>query len=230
LSKLSTVRFADLLAEIIKCCDSVKGANPKHLWDRANEVLPMLEQAASHCQKLELTSEANQFQKHADGLAALRHEIAMSLLVAQNPQDIADLVDAFGPFQTPTGNQELDKERQSLRLKELFGSIIEVRQYAASLRKTLRKATSRRSSTDQSSESLTPPQVAKQLGVDPDTVRGWIESRQLKAANVGKGKQRPRYRIRQSDLDAFLKARFPEPQPAKPRRKREPADVIQFIS
>jgi excisionase family DNA binding protein len=77
---------------------------------------------------------------------------------------------------------------------------------------------------------LTPPQVAKQLGVDPSTVIGWIRTRELKASNVGKGGQRPRYRIQQADLGAFMRKRQPAEKPAvrKSRRKHDD-DVIEFF-
>lgn len=77
---------------------------------------------------------------------------------------------------------------------------------------------------------LTPPRVAKQLGVDPATVIGWIRSGQLKAANVGKGGQRPRYRIRPSDLDQFLKSRQPQPVMTKKRRAKQPAGEVEFFA
>jgi excisionase family DNA binding protein len=70
----------------------------------------------------------------------------------------------------------------------------------------------------QDGDMLTPPQVAKRLGVTPETVIGWIKTGQLKASNIGNGKARPRYRIRQSAVDAMLAAREPEPQ-RKPKSK-----------
>lgn len=42
--------------------------------------------------------------------------------------------------------------------------------------------------------------------VDEDTVRGWIASGKLKAFNAGT-QARPRYRIRQDWLDAFMEGR-----------------------
>lgn len=60
-------------------------------------------------------------------------------------------------------------------------------------------------------DALTPPAVAKRLGVSPETVIGWIKSGQLKASNIGKGSQKPRYRITPDDLATFLKKQQPEP-------------------
>jgi excisionase family DNA binding protein len=76
---------------------------------------------------------------------------------------------------------------------------------------------------------LTPPQVARQLGVDPATVIGWIRSGEMKASNVGKGSQRPRYRIQQSDLDAFLRKRQPEKPAARKSCRKQLDDTIQFF-
>jgi excisionase family DNA binding protein len=74
------------------------------------------------------------------------------------------------------------------------------------------------STLTQEPSTLTPTQAAARVRVSPDTVRDWINSRQLKASNVGKGKQRGRYRIAVADLDTFMASRQPEP-PA-PRRKQ----------
>ena len=76
---------------------------------------------------------------------------------------------------------------------------------------------------------LTPPQVGKLLGVDSATVRSWIRSGQLKASNVGKGGQRPRFRVRQSDVDAFLKSRQPQVRTKAKRRFRQPVGEIEFF-
>lgn len=64
-------------------------------------------------------------------------------------------------------------------------------------------------------DALTPPDVAKRLGVKPATVIGWIKSGQLKASNLSKG-ARPRYRVQPDDLAEFLDKRQPQ-QPGKSR-------------
>jgi len=70
---------------------------------------------------------------------------------------------------------------------------------------------------------LTPPQVAKQLGVNPDKIRYWIISGELKASNIALTRnKRPQYVISEADLAAFLERREVVPAPAvvrKPRRK-----------
>jgi excisionase family DNA binding protein len=47
-------------------------------------------------------------------------------------------------------------------------------------------------------------QIAELLGVNRDTVRRWLRSGALKGVYVG---GRSGYRVRQSDLDEFLRAR-----------------------
>ncbi len=66
---------------------------------------------------------------------------------------------------------------------------------------------------------LSPPQIGKMLGVDPAKVIGWIRRGELKAVNVSDG-SRPRFRIKESDLDAFLERRSAVPTPTKPKRRR----------
>ncbi len=65
---------------------------------------------------------------------------------------------------------------------------------------------------------LTPPQVAKELRVSPDTVRAWVASKALYAVNLGKGKVRPRIRITRESLDAFISTRSVSALAATKRR------------
>ena len=54
-------------------------------------------------------------------------------------------------------------------------------------------------------ELLTVEQVAHLLKVIPDTIRSWIQSGALKASRPGNGTRPGRkYRVRRSDLDAFV--------------------------
>ena len=75
---------------------------------------------------------------------------------------------------------------------------------------------------------LTPPAVAKRLGVDPHRVIAWIRQGKLRAVNLGDGPLRPRYRIDPGDLADFLAGRAVVP-PAKAatRRRRDP-NIIKF--
>ena len=51
---------------------------------------------------------------------------------------------------------------------------------------------------------LTPPQIAKRLGVAVATVRGWITRGELKSMNVARREcSRPRFRVDPIDLEIF---------------------------
>lgn len=63
---------------------------------------------------------------------------------------------------------------------------------------------------------LTTAEVAKRLKINRDKVLGWIAYGRLRATNVSKG-FRPRWRIRQEDLDLFLSG---GQNPAKTEKKR----------
>lgn len=72
-----------------------------------------------------------------------------------------------------------------------------------------------------------PPQIAEALGLDPETVHGWIRSGQLTARKLGSGTVRPRYRVAQSALERFLASRetTAPSRPQRPRRKPKPTEV-----
>lgn len=80
-----------------------------------------------------------------------------------------------------------------------------------------------------SRDTLTVPQVARQLKKSRDTVRDWIGSGKLSASNLNRPGKRPRWIVKRDDLDAFLKKCQPDPRPEKSRRRREPDDVIEFF-
>jgi len=73
---------------------------------------------------------------------------------------------------------------------------------------------------------LTPPEVAKTLRVSESKVASWIRSGRLRAYNVSEG-QRPKYRIRADDLDAFLAGRAVTP-PTEPVR-RERRNIPRYV-
>ena len=52
----------------------------------------------------------------------------------------------------------------------------------------------------------TPPQLAKEFGVHPDKIRGWINSGELEAVNLGDS-IRPRWRIESEGKAKFLAGR-----------------------
>src|SRR5262245_46356782 len=67
---------------------------------------------------------------------------------------------------------------------------------------------------------LTPREVAKLLRVSPEKALGWVHRGELRAVNVS-DRARPRYRVSQDDLAAFLKGREVQPQPVRPRQQRQ---------
>jgi excisionase family DNA binding protein len=76
---------------------------------------------------------------------------------------------------------------------------------------------------------LTPPAIAKQIGVSRDTVLGWIHSGKLKAANLSRS-SRPRYVVSPDDLQEFLRKRQGDAPQEKPRRRKGANDdVIEFF-
>jgi excisionase family DNA binding protein len=80
----------------------------------------------------------------------------------------------------------------------------------------------------------TPPTVAKHLGVHVDRVRGWIETGQLPAVNLG-DKTRPRWRISPEGLEQFLRARSNQAavdatRRSAKRRAKKSSNVIEFFS
>lgn len=78
---------------------------------------------------------------------------------------------------------------------------------------------------------LTPPQVAAQLGVSPDTVLAWIRSGELLALNVGNPKgKRPRFRVEPGALAEFKRRRAPEPKPVRRRRAKRPKLLVTRYS
>jgi hypothetical protein len=77
---------------------------------------------------------------------------------------------------------------------------------------------------------LSPPQIAKQLGIDPDKVIGWIRTGQLNAVNVASHVGgRPRYRISSESLENFLRLRSTSPEP-KPIRRQKAAFTQKYYA
>lgn len=77
-------------------------------------------------------------------------------------------------------------------------------------------------------EYLTPPEAAKLLRVDPETVIGWIRAGELRASNLARrGTTRPRFRIAREAIDAFLAGREIHRRPTP--RKRTAGRVIKFF-
>lgn len=79
---------------------------------------------------------------------------------------------------------------------------------------------------------LSPPEIAKGLHVDPSTVLDWIKSGELIARKLGRGQNRPRYRVALSSLETFLRSRETagqKPTPQK-RRKVEATDFVAMMN
>jgi len=76
---------------------------------------------------------------------------------------------------------------------------------------------------------LTPPQVAKMVGVKSDKVLYWIHSGQLQAVNLAqKEGGRPQYAVTPADLDIFKTRRSTRAAP-KPRRARRESLASVYV-
>ncbi len=68
---------------------------------------------------------------------------------------------------------------------------------------------------------FTPAEIAKQWGGSPDKVIEWIKSGELRAVTMAtRPEGRPRYKVDQADLEAFLLRRSITSSPGKGRRRR----------
>lgn len=77
---------------------------------------------------------------------------------------------------------------------------------------------------------MTPPQIARELGVNTDRVLAMIRRGEMRAIDVREPTStRPRYRIAPEWLEAWLQARtVPPPEPAPVRRTRRPPTAKQY--
>lgn len=81
-----------------------------------------------------------------------------------------------------------------------------------------------------SRRKITPPQYAKELGVDNAKVLTWIRSGELRAINAATDRNgRPRYLIDVSDIAIFEAARAVQPPTPRVRRRRADRSVIEFF-
>jgi len=76
--------------------------------------------------------------------------------------------------------------------------------------------------------------ICNRFAVNENTVLRWVHSGELRAVNVGveMGKKKPRWRIEQSSLDAFIALRTPtNPAPTgkRRRRKKQTSGVVEFF-
>ena len=78
-------------------------------------------------------------------------------------------------------------------------------------------------------EYLSPPAIAERLGVSHGKILAWIASGELRATDFATVRgQRPRWRVAEDDLSAFLSGRSTTPPPQQQRRRRKKQNVIQF--
>ncbi|HQU43785.1 MAG TPA: helix-turn-helix domain-containing protein [Pirellulales bacterium] len=85
---------------------------------------------------------------------------------------------------------------------------------------------------DEQPAFLTPPAVARLLGINVAKVLTWIRNGDLRAVNVAtRLGGRARWRIRRADLEAFLVSRENRPRVVRPPRRRPRPDpnIIEFI-
>ena len=78
---------------------------------------------------------------------------------------------------------------------------------------------------------LTPPELAKQVGIDPAKVLAWIASGELPAANMASpGRKRPRYWIDPCDFEVFrLRKKKQAPAPPTRRPRRQSAGGVEYF-
>lgn len=78
---------------------------------------------------------------------------------------------------------------------------------------------------------LTPPKVAKLLGVHHSKVITWIRSGRLPAINVVDPPKRPRYRVSKESLDAFLATLTVAPKKLDGRRRpaAQPESFVRYV-
>lgn len=89
------------------------------------------------------------------------------------------------------------------------------------------------SSESPSDRMLTPPAVARRLGVSPGKILNLIRGGELAAIDVAtRGSRRPRYRIDPDALERFIAARAVGSPPATQQRRRRPrvtGPVREFV-
>jgi len=77
---------------------------------------------------------------------------------------------------------------------------------------------------------FSPPAVAKLVGVSSDHVLALIHLGEIKASNVTlPGAKRPRYKVAEADLEAFLAKRASTPPVPTTRRRARRETLPQFV-
>ena len=77
---------------------------------------------------------------------------------------------------------------------------------------------------------LSPPAIARQLGVKAERVVSWCRGGQLKAYNLAEpGSCRPRFKIDPIDLEVFLNSRAVVVAPKTTRRRRRDTNIVEYF-
>jgi excisionase family DNA binding protein len=77
---------------------------------------------------------------------------------------------------------------------------------------------------------LTPPEIARELGIDVHKPLKWITSGELAAVNLAERPgARPRYKVSREALDRFLEVRTVQPPAPRQKRARRLADVPTYV-
>jgi excisionase family DNA binding protein len=97
---------------------------------------------------------------------------------------------------------------------DVSAQLRELKRQVAELRELLVSRTAKQARSSQSDPTwLTPPQLAKQLGVQAEKVLGWIRSGELRAVNVAdRASRRPRWRISAEAMEEFFRRREAVPR------------------
>jgi hypothetical protein len=86
--------------------------------------------------------------------------------------------------------------------------------------------------SDTRRKKITPPELARQWGIDPHKVIAWVRSGELRAIDVATHRGgRPRYLIDLADVAAFEEARLVAPPTRVLRRRRtvRPKEYIEYV-
>lgn len=78
------------------------------------------------------------------------------------------------------------------------------------------------------SDYLSLRQVAAKLGKRLEAVRNWIEKGELKAVNLGSGKQ-VRLGVRLEWIAEFERQRLVDPRPARPSRRKFDPPIVEYV-
>jgi excisionase family DNA binding protein len=71
--------------------------------------------------------------------------------------------------------------------------------------------------------------VAARLSTTLDHVLGLVHSHKLKATNIGRGAKRPRWRVSEEDLKAFIAARTNGATQTTARRRKPPSPAVEYV-